>query len=122
MEKKAVVAEFIKLDGASNDAFWSLYDQYETERKAQGQKRIALMNKYAEKYADLDDASTEEIMNEMIALGNEYNKLILKYYKSIKKESGVKAAAQFYQLEGYFQSVIRLKIFESIPFIGEFDI
>ena len=121
MEKKAVVAEFIKLEGMSNEAFWTLYDQYETERKAHGQKRIALLNKYAEQYADLDDASTEEMMGEMIALGNQYNKLIVKYYKSIKKASGIKAAAQFYQLEAYFQSVIRLKIFESIPFIGEFD-
>jgi hypothetical protein len=121
MEKKAVVAEFIKLEGMSEEAFWTLYDQYETERKAHGQKRIALLNKYAEQYVDLDDAATEEMMGEMIALGNEYNKLIVKYYKSIKKASGIKAAAQFYQLEAYFQSVIRLKIFESIPFIGEFD-
>lgn len=122
MEKKAVVAEFIQLEGTAKEAFWTRYDQYEEERKAHGQKRIALLTKYAEQYADLDDATTEKIMGEMITLGKKYNKLIDKYYKSIKKASGIKAAAQFYQLEVYFQSAIRLKIFESIPFIGEFDI
>ena len=35
-EKKAVVAEFIKVEGASKDAFWELYDAYETERKDLG--------------------------------------------------------------------------------------
>jgi hypothetical protein len=80
------------------------------------------MSKYAENYVDLDDACTEEVMNEIIDLGNDYNKLILKYYKSIKNEAGVKAAAQFYQLEGYFESVIRPQICEVIPIIGEFDL
>lgn len=58
-------------------------------------------------------------MKEKIALGKEYNKLITKYYKSINKACGVKAEAQFYQLETYFQSTIRLTIMEEILFIGE---
>jgi hypothetical protein len=121
MEKKAMVSEFIQVDGEAGQAFWSLYDQYETERKAHGKKRIALLNKYAEDYFTMDDAGTEVIMKEMISLGNDYDKLITKYYKSIKKQSGVKTAAQFYQLEAYFQSSIRKMIFENIPIIGELD-
>ena len=121
MEKKAIVAEFIKLDSVAGVSFWADYDEYETARKIHGQKRIALMIKYSEQYETLNDENTEKLMSEMIDLGNEYNKLIAKYYKSIKKGSGVKAAAQFMQIESYFQSVIRLEIFKSIPLIGEFD-
>lgn len=121
MEKKAIVAEFIKLDSAASTAFWTIYDEYETKRKAHGQKRIALLEKYAKNYETFDDASTEDIMKEMISLGSEYNKLINTYYKKVKKGSGVKTAAQFMQIEAYFQSVIRLEIFKNIPFIGEFD-
>ena len=40
-DKKAIVAEFIQLEGAKKDAFWKLYDQYETERKTLGKKRPA---------------------------------------------------------------------------------
>lgn len=122
MEKKAAVAEVISLTGEPSTAFWGLYDVYETERKLHGQKRIDLLVKYAEQYMNLDDASTEAIINEMMALGKEYDKLIQKYYKSIKKTSGVKTAAQFYQLEIYFQSAIRFFIMDEIPFIGEFDV
>jgi hypothetical protein len=43
------------------------------------------------------------------------------YYKKIKKASGSKVAAQFFQLEGYFLTQIRAAIFEEIPYIGEFD-
>lgn len=91
------------------------------ERKLHGQKRIDLLVKYANEYQTLNDEKTEQLIKEMITLGNEYNKLILKYYKSIKKSSGIKTASQFYQLEVYFQSAIRLSIMEQIPFIGEFE-
>ena len=69
----------------------------------------------------LDEAGTEEIMKEMISLGKAYDKLISEYYKSIKKECGVKIVAQFFQAEAYFQSTIRKLIFENIPIIGDLD-
>ena len=121
MEKKAIVADFVKLKGVEATSFWDLYDQYETERKKHGQERIDLLHKYSKEYEDLTVESTNSIMKEMITLGNDYNKLIQKYYKSINKASGAKAAAQFYQLEIYFQSAIRLTVMEQIPMIGEFD-
>jgi hypothetical protein len=120
-EKKAVVAEFIKLDGEAGTAFWDLYDKYETARKEHGQKRLVLLEKYVENFKDLGEDKTKEIMKEMISLGDDYNKLIKKYYKSISKACGAKAGGQFYQLETYFQSGIRMVIMEGIPFIGELD-
>ena len=121
MEKKAVVAEWITLEGEAANSFWTLYDEYESARKLHGQKRLALLNRYALQYESLDDAKTDQLMKDMISLGKDYDKLIQKYYKSIRKTVGAKPAAQFYQLEVYFQSVIRLEILEQIPFIGEFD-
>jgi hypothetical protein len=121
MEKKALASEFIKLEGAAKDAFWKAYDEYETKRKDLAQKRLALLDKYTSNYASLNDESTDGIVNEMIALQGQTDKLIVTYYKKIKKESGVKPAAQFYQLEGYVLSKIRVEIMENIPVIGELD-
>jgi len=121
MEKKALIAEFIKLEGTQKDAFWLTYDKYEVERKALGQKRVALLNKYATNYASLDDAGTDEIVKEMINLQSDTDKLIGDYYKKLKKDAGAKAAAQFYQIEGYILSKIRATIMENIPLIGELD-
>jgi hypothetical protein len=120
-EKKVLVASFVKLEATNSDAFWKLYDEYETSRKALGKKRIALLEKYANSYMTLDDAATDQIMKETQALQVDNDKLIVQYYGKIKKAAGVKPAAQFYQLEGYFLSVIRARILEGIPLIGEFD-
>jgi len=118
-QKKEVVAEFVKLEGAQSDAFWKLYDEYETKRKTLGQKRVALLERYANNYTNMDDATTDQITRDMVGLGAETDKLIGTYYKKMKKESTVKAAAQFVQIETYLLSKVRVSIFESIPVIGQ---
>lgn len=71
--KKALVAEFIKLDDAKSTAFWKIYDNYEVERKGLGQKRIALLLDYAENFNAMDESKTDElmkiIMNQRTGLG-----------------------------------------------------
>ena len=121
MEKKALIAEFIKVEGAEKDAFWKIYDDYEVKRKALGQRRISVLNKYVDSYATLDDLTTDEIVKEVIALQSQNDKLIADYYKKIKKDAGTKPAAQFYQIEGYLLSKIRAEIMENIPLIGDLD-
>jgi len=120
-EKKTIVADFIKLEGAQKDAFWKVYDQYEAERKELGKKRIALLEKYAAGYGTMDDAAISQNIKETAALGAKTDKLISTYHKKMEKAAGAKAAAQFFQIEAYFLSAIRVSILESIPFIGELD-
>ncbi len=120
-EKKAIVAGFVQLEGAQKDGFWKLYDEYEVERKELGKKRVSLLEKYATNYGTMDDATTDALMKEMTGLGVKTDKLIGTYYEKIKKASNVKAAAQFVQIESYLLSAVRVKIFESIPFIGELN-
>lgn len=121
MQKKEIVADFVKLEGAQKDAFWKLYDAYELERKALGQRRINLLATYAEFYSSLDDDATDILIKEMNTLALKNDKLISTYYGKMKKPAGVKAAAQFVQIESYLLSSIRAAILEEIPFIGELD-
>ena len=122
MEKKAIVSSFISLEGEASDAFWSQYDEYESARKANGQKRLELLSKYANSYLNLDDETTDALVAESMKITKEHTKLIAKYYKSMKKAAGSKAAAQFFQLENYFHGVVRTSLMEEIPFIGEFGL
>ena len=60
MEKKAIIAEFVKVDNAQKDAFWKLYDEYEMKRKELGKKRIELYTQYAENFDKLTNESAEK--------------------------------------------------------------
>ena len=86
-----------------------------------GKKRVAVLVDYAENYDNLNDEKYDEIIANMISLRKSHDKLSDSYYKKIKKASGSKVAAQFFQLEAYFLSQIRATIMQEIPYIGEFD-
>lgn len=115
MEKKAMVSEFIQVDPAQKDAFWALYDAYETERKEFGKTRIQLLEQYAEKWETLTNEEADQWTAEVIKLGTSTDKLVLSYYKKIKKATNPVVALQFYQIENYILSGIRLSILEGLP-------
>jgi hypothetical protein len=115
MEKKAIVADFLKLE--KNDTFWTLYDEYETERKFFGQKRLEILNKFVDNYSSLTEEKTNELIKQIISQKASLDKLIVKYYKKINKSSGAKVAAQFYQIENFFLSATRMEVVSNLPFI-----
>jgi len=119
MEKKQAVTAFLQLE--ENDPFWNMYDEYEKERKELGKKRIEILNNYAANYLTLTDEKASELIKQSISQRKKIDKLIVTYYKKVKKSNGAKVAAQFYQLENYILVAIRMTIMEKVPFIGEFD-
>lgn len=120
-EKKELISGIVELNDSNKDAFWKLYDEYEMKRKENGKTRIALIRKYAENYASLDDAKITEMIKELQSLSTSNEKLISSYYAKMSKAVGVKPAAQFFQVESYLLSVIRVELMNNIPFIGELD-
>ena len=117
MEKKALVEAFIETTEAQSDAFWQLYDEYETQRKTLGQQRFDLLNQYAEQYLTMTSEQADLWTNSVIKLQAKTDKLINTYYKKVKKISDGIIATQFYQIETYILTEIRAEILEDIPFV-----
>jgi hypothetical protein len=115
IEKKAMVSDFVKVDPAQKDAFWKLYDQYEVERKALGQRRIQLLEKYAANYDKLTIEFADSWSKEVLDLSKKTDALLVTYFNKIKKATNSVVALQFYQVEGYILSGIRLSILEELP-------
>ncbi len=117
-DKKALFSEFMILEVAQKDAFWTLYDEYEGKRKELGKKRISLLEKYVNSYESMSDSDTEQSLKDMMKMADDTNSLIVTYTNKMKKPAGVKAAAQFYQMENYLLSLVRAQILSSIPVLG----
>ncbi|HEC41882.1 MAG TPA: hypothetical protein ENI20_03535 [Bacteroides sp.] len=119
MDKRAVVANFIELKDTAADVFWSMYEEYEQTRLQMGRNAMEFLHIYTLTYMDMDDEETDEIMKQMIGSRKANHKLIDKYYKKVRTQSGARAAAQFYQLEYYFLNLARITIMNYMPFFGE---
>jgi hypothetical protein len=115
IEKKSMVAEFVKVEGAQADAFWKLYDEYETKRKDLGKKRIELLNKYIDNYSKMTNEFAESWAKEVMAQTKASDKLLQTYFTKVQKATNSVVAIQFWQVEGYILSGIRVSILEELP-------
>ncbi|RED22557.1 hypothetical protein BD847_3187 [Flavobacterium cutihirudinis] len=119
--KTDLVKQYMNLNEAQTAAFQKIYDEYEVSRKEIGQRKVQLLNDYAENYATLDDAKAAELTEANLKTNADAEKLLSKTYSKVKKAIGGRNAAKFVQLEQYLQVAIRSGIQDSIPFIDEID-
>jgi hypothetical protein len=120
LEKKVAIANFMDL-GDDADSFWALYDEYEAERKKLGNDRIKVIEEYVANYTNISDEKILELFKKTSAVKKSFTKLQHTYFNKMKKEMGVSKAAQFWQLENYFNAMIQAGIYSQLPFIGELD-
>ena len=119
MEKKAALKELLELTEAQGAEFWTMYQEYEVERKAMGDARIKLIEEYATNYTSLTPEKADELVKTATKLRKRRDKLKNKYYKKARKIIGPVKAASFYQFENYVDNALSVEISNNIPFIGE---
>jgi len=117
MDKKTVVADFVKPSPAQKDAFWKLYDEYETQRKELGKQRIELLKQYANQYLTMTSEQADAWTKKVIDLQKKTDNLIVTYYGKVKAVTDGIVATQFYQIEGYILTAIRMQVLENVPFL-----
>jgi hypothetical protein len=117
MEKKAMVAEFVQVDAAQKDAFWAIYDEYETQRKIYGKQRLDLLEEYNNTYEKMTNESADAWLKKVLDLGKKTDALLLNYYKKVKKATNPINALQFYQVESFILTGIRNQVMGELPFV-----
>ncbi len=119
--KQELVTAYMNLKEPQASEFAKVYDAYEADRKALGEKRMMLIADYAKNYETLSDEKADEIAKSTLKNNMEYEKLYMKYYGKAKTAIGAINAAKFIQLENALHTAIRSETQDQIPFIGEID-
>jgi Spy/CpxP family protein refolding chaperone len=119
IEKKALLMDFLQLEDEQAKIFWPIYEEYESERTKNANRRIELIKKYAEEYETLTDEQADALAKESFAVRATRDKLHKKYYNKVKKALGAKRAAQFIQFERFVANAMDSKLNDSLPLIGE---
>ena len=69
----------------------------------------------------MNSQSSTALMTRVFANDKAFTNLQQTYFPKFSAAVGGKNAAQFYQLEIYLQMIVRLRVQDEIPFIGELD-
>jgi hypothetical protein len=117
--RKAVVAVNLKLTDDEATKFWPIYDRYQKEINAVGDRLVALIGDYTQNFRDMSNDKAMKLVDDYLAVEADRVKVRRAYVEEFAKSlPGVKVA-RFYQIENKMDAVIRYELASTIPVIEE---
>jgi len=117
--KTEIINQVMKLTDEEDKVFWPIYDDYEQELFALGDKRLDLMGQFvtAQNNHTLSDAQAAELTASYFQFEQDRLDLVKKYNAILSKELSPIRAAQFAQIEHRISTVIDLMIASQMPLV-----
>ncbi len=116
-QKVAIITASVPMTQAQADAFWPIYREYDVELSKLGDRRMAVIKKYAANYDKIDEKMAEELVKESFSIANDRNDLLEKYYKKAAKAVGTVTAARFLQVENQMLTLVDAQIIDQVPLV-----
>ena len=105
----------MNLPDSAAGKFWPIYNKYEAERVAIGDRRVKLLESYANEYQKLNAATAEKLWKESSDIQKSEIGIREKYAAMIKKDVSGVVALKFYMAEDYISTAIKYKLYGEIP-------
>ena len=117
-EKVAVLSESMELEEAESEKFWPVYREYELELWKLGDRRLALLKRYAQEYESLGNAEVKSIAQDWFELREDQLELERKVFERMEKELSASIAARFVQVEHQIGLLVELGQVEETPLVS----
>jgi hypothetical protein len=117
VERQAIVTQAMDLTPEEMEGFWPLYREYRLEAAKIGDRIVALIQRYANNYDDLTDATADKLLTDFVRVEQARASLKAKFLPKFKKVLPAKKVARFYQLENKLDIAILSEMADSIPLV-----
>ena len=117
IEKKAAIADIMKLTDDKSVKFWELYNEYESKNYTIQNKRIAIIIDFADNYENLSPKKADELLLKAFDFQAEVLKLNKTYYKKFKKIIPVGEAAKLFQALSKIDNLVNAQLALEIPLL-----
>ena len=117
--RKALIAVNLALTPDEADKFWPLYDRYQAEMAAIGDRVAALVQDYIANFRDLSNDKALQLMTDYLAAEADRVKVRRSYIDEFAKVVPGRTVARFYQIENKMDAVIRYELASTIPVVDE---
>jgi hypothetical protein len=112
-----IVQEVMKLSDEDGEKFWPIYREYELELSKQGDRKLALIKEYTQKYDSMTDEIADKLVRGTFELEQARQELKKRYYERIKQALSAKLAARFLQVNNQILMLVDLQIASSLPVV-----
>lgn len=117
--RKALIAINLGLSPEHAEKFWPLYDRYQQEINAIGDRVLAIVEDYTASFRDLSDDKALQLMERYLAAEAERLQVRRAYLGEFKKILPGRTVARFYQIENKMDAILRYDLAATIPVVDE---
>ncbi|NOX16694.1 MAG: hypothetical protein GXO87_00215 [Chlorobi bacterium] len=120
-QKKEIITEVMQFTDGESETFWKIYNSFENDFRKLGDKRVAMIKKYAENYDTMNDEMAEKLIDSAFDYRSDRLKLKRDLWKKLKDGIGAARAAKFIQLDNMIQLLIDVQISSELPFFEKVE-
>jgi len=117
--RKALVAVNLKLTDDEATTFWPVYDRYQQEINATGDRMVGVIQEYSAHFSDLSNDKAMKLVDDYLAIEADRVKVKRAYVDEFAKALPGRKVARFYQIENKMDAVIRYDLAATIPVMEE---
>ena len=104
-----------------NEAFWPLYDEYRAKLRSIRERKLSLIQDYADRYwaGTVDNEFADSAIKEALKIQADTVKLRQKYWKKFRRIVPATKAARFYQLENKMDAEVDYVLAGGVPLVEQ---
>jgi hypothetical protein len=116
-DKRLVVAEALELTEREAQAFWPVYNAYQSDMVAHYDRIFKLLDTYAESYKSMTDAVATQLLGEFLSSQKNYLNIITSYVPKFQRVLPPKKVARLYQVENKIRALVDYQLAQDVPLI-----
>ena len=117
--RKALVAVNLGLTDDEAAKFWPVYDRYQKEINAVGDRLVAVIQDYTANFSALSNDKAMKLVDDYLAVEADRVKVRRAYVDEFGKALPGRKVARFYQIENKMDAVLRYDLAQTIPVVEE---
>lgn len=114
-ERATIVGSAMNLSDKDASAFWPVYRQYEYQRSALEDSRVAVIKEYSDKYPNLTDAEAKDMAERMFDYESRLAALKKTYFKKFNKMLPALIVTKFFQLDRRIDLMADMNLESALP-------
>lgn len=109
----------MNLNPKEYEAFWGIYADFEKEKEAIDQTRLAILKDVAARYRTMTGPEALGVVAQSAELQQKEIAVRKKYADAIGQKVSPAAGARFWQIDDYITTALRLDLLDNIPLFQE---
>jgi hypothetical protein len=115
--RTGMVAASMELTPAQQDIFWPIYRDYADEQEQLLDRRIKMLQQFAERWDNMDDDTANSIAQQSFAIQRSRIERRERYFKRMSDALGPVLAARFLQVDGQISTLLDFEMVQLTPLL-----